>query len=142
MKKILFFLSFLFLTCLVIAQEINLNQYKYVIVNSKFDFVKRVDGYQTSSFTKFLFNKKGFVTFLDNEEFNDELSMNRCMAVYADVNDDSGLLNTKLYIEVKDCKGRLLYKSPNGVSRLKKYVRAYRQAIREAFIPLEKMNYT
>ena len=77
------------------------------------------------------------VYFLDNEEFNDELSMNRCSAIYIDAKDDSGLLNTKIFLEIKDCKGRLLLKSANGSSRLKKYVKAYRESIKGAFNSLD-----
>ena len=75
---------------LTVAQTINFNKYQYVIVDSKFDFVRQVDGYRTSSLTKFLFKKKGFITYLDNEEYTDELAKNGCKALYAEVKDVSG----------------------------------------------------
>jgi hypothetical protein len=142
MKKLIS--SFLFLLLAVTAttaQDINFNQYKYVIVNSKFDFVRQVDGFRTSSLTKFLFNKMGFIAVMDNEELDDELAVNRCSAIYADVKDDSGMLTTKNYIEIKDCKGRLLFTSLTGSSRSKQYEKAYRQAIKEAFQSIEKIGY-
>lgn len=142
MKKVLSLLLFLLLAATATAQDVSFNQYKYVIVNSKFDFVRQVDGYQTSSLTKFLFNKMGYTAFLDNEEFNDELAMNRCSAVYADVKDDSSFLTTKSYIEIKDCKGRLLFSSEKGTSRLKQYVKAYRASIKGAFKSVEKVGYS
>lgn len=123
------------------SQTVNLDKYKYAIVKSKFDFVRQVDGYQTSSLTKFLFNKMGFTTYLDNEEFDEEYSMNRCSAIYVEAKDDSGLLNTKIFLEIKDCRGKLLFTSANGSSRLKQYVKAYRQSIKEAFNSVKAIGY-
>ena len=124
------------------SQKVNLNQYKYAIVESKFDFVKQVDGYQTSSLTKFLFKKMGFKTFLDNEEFDEEYFVNRCNAIYVDAKDDSGLLNTKIFLEIKDCRGRLLFTSEKGTSRLKQYVKAYRESIKQAFNSVKQLGYS
>ena len=53
-----------FTSLILVGQEINLDKYKYIIVSDKFHFVKEVDGYQTSSLTKFLLEKKGFQVFL------------------------------------------------------------------------------
>jgi hypothetical protein len=122
-------------------QTVNLNKYKYLVVDSKFDFVRQVDGYKTSSFTKFLFKKKGFEAYLDNEEFNEELAKNSCKAIYAEVKDNSGFLITRSYIEITDCKGKLLFKSNEGTSKQKEYARAYREAIREAFESVIKIPY-
>ena len=141
MKKVISSFVFLFLAVAITAQESNFNQYKYVIVNSKFDFVKRIDGYQTSSLTKFLFNKMGFKAFMNNEELDTELAMNRCNAIYADVKDDSGMFITKTYIELRDCKGKLIFTSLSGTSRHKEYKKAFMQSIREAFQSIEKIGY-
>lgn len=123
------------------SQTVSLNQYKYVIVKSKFDFVKEVDGYQTSSLTKFLFKKAGFTTFLDNEETPQELSINRCKALLASVKDNSGVFTTRSVIELKDCNGKLLFTSEEGSSRLKNYTKAYRKSIKQAFLSIQKLNY-
>jgi hypothetical protein len=141
MKKVITFLLFLLFVVNATAQDRNFNQYKYVVVNSKFDFVRQVDGYQTSSLTKFLFKKMGFVVFLNNEEFDNELAMNPCSAMYADVRDDSSFLTTRNFIELKDCRGRLLFTSLKGSSRLKQYVKAYRESIREAFQSVQAIPY-
>jgi len=142
MKQILLSLTFALVMCLGWSQEtVNLNKYKYLVVDSKFDFVRQVDGYKTSSFTKFLFKKKGFDAYLDNEEFNEDLAKNGCKALYAEVKDNSGFLRTRSYIEITDCKGKLLFKSPEGTSKHKEYARAYREAIREAFESVIKLPY-
>lgn len=141
MKKALLFLFFVGLTSSTWAQTVSFNKYKYLIVDSKFNFVSEVDGYRTSSLTKFLFNKMGFEAYLDNEEFNDDLAQNSCKALYAEVRDESGFLVTKSYIDIKDCKGRVLYTSQEGRSKNKSYEKAYRQSIRQAFESIAKIPY-
>lgn len=141
MKSTLSFLAFILFLSTITGQDINLNKYKYVIVNDKFDFVRQTDGYQTSSLTRFLFEKKGFEAFIENSEMPEDLKNNRCKALFADVKDDSGLLRTKLFIELKDCNGKVLYTSGIGSSKEKKYVKAYRVSIRQAFETISKMEY-
>lgn len=141
MKKTCILILFIVFSNIVSSQNNGINQYKYVIVKSKFNFVKQVDGYQTSSLTKFLFNKAGYIAYLDNEEIPQELAANRCLAIFATVTDNSGMLTTKSAIELSDCRGKLIFKSENGTSRLKAYIKAYRTSIRQAFSYVEKLNY-
>lgn len=130
MKKIL--LIALFISTASFAQK-TLHNYKYVIVPSKFDFVKSKDKYQTSSLTKFLFNKLGFTAFLDNEELPSELTDNRCKALTGTVFDDSGMFTTKSIVELKDCNNKVVFTSKEGKSKDKEYKKAYHEAIRDAF---------
>ena len=46
----------------------SLNDYKYVIVPGKFDFLKESDKYQLNSLTKFLFEKYGFEAYLERSK--------------------------------------------------------------------------
>jgi cytochrome oxidase assembly protein ShyY1 len=57
MNRFTFTLLFLFSSFFLVGQELNLGNYKYIIVADKFHFVKEVDGFQTSSLTKFLLEK-------------------------------------------------------------------------------------
>ena len=139
MKKIVKLIAFL--ACSSILAQGNVNNYKYIIVPSQFDFVKDVDKYQTSSLTKFLFNKYGFTAFLDNEKLPDEVTFNKCKALIADVVDDSKMLSTKSTIELKDCHGKVVFKSEQGFSREKDYKKAYHATIREAFESVKRLNY-
>ena len=128
------------LSSTVLCQKRAPNHHRYVIVKSSFDFLKQVDRYKTSSFTKFLFDKAGFAAYLDNEELPLDLLFNQCDAVYVDVKDASNLFNTKNYIQLQDCDGNVLFTSNEGVSKLKEYERVYRQAIRNAFASIEELN--
>ena len=81
MKKIIF-LGFVISSFSIFGQQ-TVNNYKYVVVANKFDFLKKVDQYKTSSLTKFLFNKYGFTSFLNTEILPQEIRDNRCSSLFA-----------------------------------------------------------
>ena len=139
MKRIL--LIALFISTASFAQK-SINNYKYIIVPSKFDFVKEKDKYQTSSLTKFLFNKYGFTVFLDDEELPAEIADNRCLALTGTVKDESGMFTTKSVIELTDCYNKVVFTSKEGRSKEKEYKKAYQEAIRDAFKSIEALKYT
>ncbi|WP_298780611.1 hypothetical protein [uncultured Polaribacter sp.] len=109
------------------------NNYKYIIVPEKFDFLKKTDEYQTSSLMKFLLKKKGFEVFLSNEKFPAELAANKCLALFTDIKDASSMFSTKSTIQIKDCSGKLIFSSKQGKSKEKAYKKAYHESIRNAY---------
>lgn len=140
-KKIAF--SFLFFIVIsTFGQKLDVNNYKYVIVPDRFDFLKSEDQYQTSSLTKFLLKKKGFVVYLSNEKLPEELMLNRCKALIANVIDDSSMFTVKSKIELKDCSDRLVYASEIGKSKEKDYKKSYQEAIRNAYETMGDLEYT
>ena len=140
-KKITF--SFLFLiTISAFSQELSINNYKYVIVPDRFEFLKSSDQYQTSSLTKFLLEKKGFEVFLSNETLPSDLMTNRCKALTANVIDDSSMFTVKSKIQLQDCNGKVLYTSEEGKSKEKEYKKSYQEAIRKAYATMEEFEYT
>ena len=138
MKKLLFIA--LFITTASFAQK-TINNYKYIIVPSKFEFLKGEDKYQTSSLAKFLFNKYGFTAFLDNEELPSEVANNRCLALTGTVKDGSSMFTTKSVIELRDCYNKVVFTSQEGKSKEKEYKKAYHEAIRNAFKSVEALKY-
>jgi hypothetical protein len=102
LKRIIFTLVLCNLVNIGFSQS-NLNDYKYVIVPTKYDFLKGADQYQLNSLTKFLFNKYGFTAIMEDEPFPEDLANNRCLAMDAKVEKESGLLKTKLKVSLKDC---------------------------------------
>lgn len=129
-----------FITTSVFAQA-NINNYKYVIVPNKFDFLKEKDQYQINSLAKFLFNKYGFEAIMEGSDYPNDLVLNRCLALEPDVTKDSGMLKTKLKIELKDCNDKVVFTSRLGESREKEYKTAYNLALRDAFKSIEALNY-
>lgn len=135
-KKTVFFLTLL-ISFNLFSQTVNFDQYQNIIVAEKFDFFKKTDQYQTSSLTKFLLKKKGFMVFLSNEKLPSEIVTNRCLSLFASVRDESSMINVKCIIEIKDCYGKVLYASDIGVSKLKDFKKAYQDAIRIAYNTME-----
>jgi len=124
----------------IFSQSNNQISSKYIIVKSTFDFLKQVDRYRTSSFTKFLFEKEGFKVYLDNEQLPEELYYNKCKAMFVNIKDDSNLFYTKNFIELLDCNNKLIHTSQIGKSKLKDYEKTYRQSIRNAFSTFKNLD--
>jgi len=142
MKKVILALSII-LGCLTFSNaQSNLNDYKYVIVPNKFDFLKEADKYQLNSLTKFLFNKYGFSALMENENYPEDLAKNVCLGLRSKVISESGLFKTKLKFELKNCKGEILYISEVGETKEKDYAKAYNLALRDAFNSFETVNYS
>ncbi|MGC1205496.1 MAG: hypothetical protein WA839_11500 [Flavobacteriaceae bacterium] len=130
--------------CLVVTSvfsQSNLNDYKYVIVAKKYDFLKEADQYQLNSLSKFLFNKYGFEALMEGEKYPEDLLKNRCLALNADALKDPGMFKTKISIELTDCNDQVVYTSGLGISREKEYKKSYTEAIRDAFKSFEEVNY-
>jgi hypothetical protein len=140
MKNKILVLVILFIGLSLQAQS-NLNQYKYVIVPKKFEFLKEANKYQMNDLTKFLFERQGFLTLMEGESYPDDLLKDRCLALNSNVIDDSSLFKTKLSLVLKDCNGGLVYTSSPGETREKDYSKAYQMALRNAFKSLETMDY-
>jgi len=140
MKHIILILSLsFFFSFNGVSQEEHVNvevvdNYKYIIVPLKYEFLSDADQYQINSLTKFLFNKYGYTAFMENDPFPDDLRNNRCLALKAEVvKDRGGFLSTKLIINLIDCNGQLVVASKVGKSREKEFKISYNLALRKAF---------
>ena len=135
----------IFCFCLLISFKLwsqeSINNYKYVIIPTKYSMFDADDKYQLNSLTKFLFNKYGYTAFLKSDPFPEELNMNPCLGLSVELEKHSGFLNTKVQIHLYDCKQRLVMSSKIGSSRIKDYKKAYNVAIRNAFSTFQNINY-
>lgn len=138
MKKTIVLFTLLF-SCISFAQS--LNDYKYVVVPERFEFLKEANKYNLNSLTKMIFSKPGFETYFSTDKMPDELALDKCKALYADLLNESGILNTGLVIVLKDCDGKVVFKSMKGSSKEKSYQKAYHQALREASSSVNLINY-
>ena len=119
----------------------DLNSYKYVSVPEKFDFLKESNQYQMNQLTKFLFEKYGFNVFMENEIKPSDLSMSPCNFLKASVLEDGGLFQTKLKVVLTNCANQEVFVSKEGISREKEYKKAFQEALRDAFLSFEEVNY-
>ncbi|MBR9757748.1 MAG: hypothetical protein GYB39_06675 [Algicola sp.] len=132
----------LFVITTVTFSQASMNAYKYVVVESKFDFLNEADAYQLNSLAKFLFEKYGFHAVMSGAIIPEDLAKNNCLGMTSKVTKERSLLKTKLKVELRDCQGRLLFTSKTGTSSEKAYKVAYNLALREAFTSFEDVRYT
>ncbi|MEM6720487.1 MAG: hypothetical protein AAF611_14265 [Bacteroidota bacterium] len=140
MKRFVASVLFLFITCSCFSQE--LNNYKYVVIPYKFNFLKKHDKYRVNTVVRYLFKKEGFQVLYDTEDFPTDLSDDRCKALYMDINNESSIFTTKMAIVLRDCANKVVLETPFGRSKIKAYEKAYNQALRKAFETVEAQNYS
>ncbi len=131
MKKKQFILSIILGLFTIITSAQALNDYKYVMVPTQFAFQNEEHQYNFNRLTKFLLEKYDFEAIIQGENLPENL--NGCEALLANVVKGKGFLKTILSLELKDCKGQVLFKSIEGVSREKDFKKSYHEAIRNAF---------
>jgi hypothetical protein len=141
MKSKFFSIFIAFLVATSVFSQTSLDDYKYVIVPKKYDFLKEPDQYQLNSLTKFLFEKYGFIAVFEGSDYPEDLIRNRCLGLKSNVLKDSGLFKTKLSVELKDCNDKIVYTSRVGESSEKEYNVAYNLALRDAFESFGTLNY-
>ena len=122
-----------------ISQSV-LDEYKYVIVPKRFENFKNANEYQTSTLVKYLFTGKGFNATYD-DDLPMDLRMNRCLGLMVQLKDDSNMFTTKTIIVLKDCNGKEVFRTLQGVSKKKEYKEAYSEAIKEAMRSFNGINY-
>ena len=137
MKFLCFALVFLGIVSSSFAQ---LNSYKYIIVPKNFDIFSAENHLQTSTLVKYLFSEQGYNVIYD-DELPPDLANQRCIGLTVDLEKESNLTWTKMYILLKDCNSVVIFRSPEGASRSKDFREAYHESIREAFRVFESMNY-
>ncbi len=134
MKNLLFCL--IFLVSSITFSQTSLSDYSYVIVPEQYEFLKGRDQFKINSMTKFYLEKSGFNAFFTSDAPN----ANRCEGLYANIEELSSFLGTKVQVVLKDCNGNEVYRSPEGKSKYKEHDKKYQDALREAFTGLEIMN--
>ncbi len=132
-------LIFLLITSYTFSQSIN--DYQYVIVSIKFNFLKENDKYRLNTLTKLLLQKYNFKSYLSTEQLPAEIENQRCVILYASVSEDNNFFLTKVKVVLKDCKDQVVYETEFGTSREKEYAAAYNEALRAAFKSFDKLRY-
>lgn len=119
----------------------SVNDYQYVIVPVKYDFLSKEDQYGLNTLTKLLLQKYGFKAYLSNEEIPLNLENQRCKFLYADVIQHKSLFVTKVKVALKDCKEKVVFETQFGESREKEYAVAYNKALRDTSKSFDKLKY-
>lgn len=141
MKKAVITLILVFGVIVFAKAQSSIDDYKYVIVPNKFDFLKSNDQYQLNSLTEFLFKKHGFTVLMEDDVYPNDLASNYCLALKSNVLDYGGMFKTKLKIELKNCNNKIIFTSEVGETREKEFKKAYALALRSAFNSFEAISY-
>jgi hypothetical protein len=140
-KKIAIVILFISIGMSALGQK-SINNYKYVVIPLKYNFLSKKDQYRVNTLTRHLFKQEGFVALFDEEQFPDELINDNCKALYVNVDKPKGgLFSTKLEIVLNNCFGKEVYRTEKGSSREKDYKKAYAEALKEAFKFIEQLEY-
>lgn len=142
MKKNLLSTLVLFLYVSISLAQSNLDAYKYILVPRKFDFLKDENKYDLNSLTKFLFEKQGFKTLYEDENYPKDLLNNPCLALTVDVKNNSSMFTTKLEVELSNCYKKVVFTSVEGKSKEKEYKKSYHEALRNSFASFEELEYS
>ena len=137
MKKIAFKIILL-IGCITFGNaQSNLNDYKYIIVPSTYEFLKEANKYQLNALTKFLFNKYGFTAIMEDESLTQELLNKPCLALKSKLINNSGLFKTKLVVELRNCMNEVVFSTRQGETREKDFAKAFNFALRVRMISLQ-----
>ncbi|MBU2526337.1 MAG: hypothetical protein KKC03_07025 [Bacteroidetes bacterium] len=139
MKKIL--LMLLIAMSSQLFAQVNINDYKYVIVPHRFDYLNEADKYQLNSLLKSYLQKKGFTVFFDNENFPVDLATNNCLALKALVSNQSNMFNSKTEFELVNCNNQVAFKSDVGESKSKDFRQSYQESLRNALRSFDAVSY-
>lgn len=131
---------FLFMGLAVLPCHAQFNKYKYFIVPKRFDIFKEANQYQTSTLVKFLLTQNGYETLYD-DAIPEELFLNKCLGVTAQLEEASTFLQTKVAVRFLDCTGREIYRTPEGSSKSKEFKEAYAESIKEALDVMAILKY-
>ena len=118
-----------------------LNPYKYIVVPKKFDFLKEENQYRVNSYTKFLFDKEGYQVFYSGDDYPDDLKSNPCLALTANVLDESSSFTTKIFLVLENCGRDVVFKSVEGRSKMKDYNKTYIDALKKCFVSIQELDY-
>lgn len=116
--------------------ENRLDNYKYVVIPMQFSFQHKENEYLLNSRIKHLFDQEGYHTIMEDSKYPDDLSFNRCLALYValEINSDSFFSTySELQIILKNCRNEVVYKSKKGRSKSKDLKISYKEALQDAF---------
>lgn len=139
MKKLVF-LALLFVSTFGIAQS-SFNDYNMAVIPAKFDFQKEENEYRINSTIKAFLKQKGFEVYLTNEAMPEGFMDYNCNKVFVNLKEESNMFFTKLQVEFKDCKNKVLFTTDLGESREKNRAKSYNEALLLTLKSFDKAKY-
>lgn len=138
--KNIFLIFLLLFSSGIVAQS--LNDFQYVIVPLRYEFMKSDNEYRLSTLTKFNLDKMGFKVFYDDKNLPKEIVSNACAVLKIEALSLGSFMGTSCIIVFKDCQNNIIYKSEIGKSKEKEYAKAFPDALNKAFLSIYELNYS
>ncbi|MBF4985796.1 hypothetical protein FNJ87_16180 [Nonlabens mediterrranea] len=117
-----------------------LNDFKYVMVESQYEFQKEPNEYRLNEMMIFEIKKRGISAFMIDDVLPNDFNETSCNALSLKIETRSGL-RVKMIFEFVDCNGITVFKTKEGIGRTKDFEKAYREAIRDAMTSLDEVAY-
>ena len=92
--------------------------YKYIRVPEKFDFLKETNQYQLNALTAFLFEKQDYVVLY---KLPAPRGVDPCEILQTDIENNSNLFRSKVKVVLRDCNQQVVFSSEEGTSRKKDF---------------------
>ena len=140
MHRIQIVWALLFLISGNLVSHAQINQYQFVVVPKKFQEFQQENQYHTSTLLKYLFTEEGFTAYYEGEIPAEVTDL--CKGLDVGLLDESNMFRTRVVITLSDCKGKEVFRSPQGDSREKELKDGYQEAIEGSFSAIAALNYT
>ena len=138
--KYLFTFLFLTITFFAVAQNQDLNDYKYIVVNNQYEFQSEANEYRFNELVVFEFKKRNFNVFRNLEVLPEDMNRGVCNALQLKI-DKSGSLTRNLILRLVNCAGDTVFTTKKGVGRTKSNDKAYFEALRDAMTSFDTVDY-
>ena len=138
--KYLFTFLFFTTTFFAGAQNQDLNDYKYIVVDNQYEFQSEANEYRFNELIVFEFKKRNFNAFRNLEILPEDMNRGVCNALQLKI-DESGSLSRNLILRLVNCAGDTVFTTKKGVGRTKSNDKAYFEALRDAMTSFDDVNY-
>lgn len=116
-----------------------LNAYSYVVVPRTLQEFEHENQYHTSTLLKYLLSENNFAAYYEGDV--PEALQDKCQGLRIDMLDESNMFRTKVFLVMKDCEGREVFRTMEGSSRAKELKDGYDEALRSAFKSIAALDY-
>ncbi|MGJ8683184.1 MAG: hypothetical protein ACSHWW_01080 [Nonlabens sp.] len=118
-----------------------LNDYKYVIVDSQYEFQRQANEYRFNEMIVFELGKRGIKGFRNSEVLPADLNIGRCNSLSVRLITSAGF-RVKMTLEFVNCEDEVVYTTKEGIGHTKDFEIAYREALRDAMTSMDDVNYS
>lgn len=122
------------------AQNEDLNQYKYIIVDNQYEFQGEANEYHFNELIVFELEKRNIQAYRNSQVLPADLNIGACNSLRLKIN-KTGTLRVKMILELEDCQGNVIFTTKEGIGTTKSNKAAYFEALRDAMTSFDEVNY-